>query len=80
VNGANLTAYWKAKAHEVRAMAHIGTVLAEVDAVPERKAKAKLPGDPLALRGIPIQGRGISGTMRNTRPDVQVVWLDDGRW
>lgn len=30
---------------------------------------SKLPGDSLALRGIPAIGRGVSGARRDTRPE-----------
>lgn len=30
--------------------------------------RSKLPGDPIALRGIPVQGRGIGGAIHETRP------------
>lgn len=30
--------------------------------------RSKLPADPLSLRGIPVQGRGIGGAIRDTRP------------
>lgn len=37
--------------------------------VPLRKiAPGSLPGDELALRGIPAVGRGVSGAIRGTRP------------
>ena len=29
---------------------------------------SKLPGDPLALRGIPAIGRGVTGAINHTRP------------
>lgn len=29
---------------------------------------AKLPGDPMALRGIPVIGRGVGGASPGTRP------------
>lgn len=29
---------------------------------------SKLPGDPIALRGIPAIGRGITGAIHKTRP------------
>lgn len=29
---------------------------------------SKLPGDPIALRGIPAIGRGITGAIHTTRP------------
>lgn len=30
--------------------------------------RSKLPADPRSLRGIPVQGRGIGGAIRDTRP------------
>lgn len=30
---------------------------------------SKLPGDPIALRGIPAIGRGVGGAIEGTRPD-----------
>jgi len=32
------------------------------------KERARLPGEPGELRGIPVQGRGIGGAIRDTRP------------
>lgn len=36
----------------------------------------KLPGDELALRGLPALGRGVSGEIRGTRPDRAIEHLD----
>lgn len=33
---------------------------------------AKLPGDPMALRGIPVIGHGIGGTSPGTNPETAV--------
>jgi hypothetical protein len=35
--------------------------------------KAKLPGDPVALRGVPAIGKGIRGEIRHTQPEREVV-------
>ena len=37
----------------------------------EAKAIAKLPGDPYALRGIPMIGRGVGGTITGTHPEAR---------
>lgn len=40
-----------------------GSTIAEVANI-----ASKLPGDPMALRGIPTIGRGITGAQPHTRP------------
>lgn len=38
--------------------------------VPEEvRFTSKLPGDPIALRGIPAIGRGVGGAVRGTSPE-----------
>jgi hypothetical protein len=34
-----------------------------------RPAIGKLPGDALAMRGIPVLARGVTGAIARTRPD-----------
>lgn len=34
----------------------------------EKRVKASAGGDPDAMRGVPIQARGVSGAIRGTRP------------
>lgn len=43
--------------------------------MPDRNPKAKLPGDPFALRGIPVVGvhGGAGGAMRDTRPGERLL-------
>lgn len=41
-------------------------------ALPERRFKAKLPGDERALRGIPAIGRNVQGAILGTRPDTRI--------
>jgi hypothetical protein len=69
-----LTTYWTAKAHEVKYLSclpDVGAAMVETNTIPVRgTARAKLPGDPLAMRGVPIQTKGIGGSMRSTRPDA----------
>jgi len=38
----------------------------------QHPSTSKLPGDPMALRGIPIIGHGIGGTSPGTNPDRAV--------
>ena len=46
----------------------------QVEVVTENPAFAsKLPGDGLALRGIPAIGRGVSGAIRFTSPESAAV-------
>lgn len=43
----------------------------------ETVVSAKLPGDPVALRGVPAIGLGVTGAKRETRPG----WcLSAGGW
>jgi hypothetical protein len=42
--------------------------------MPDRQSKSKLPGDPVALRGVPFQGKGIpGGTIMGTAPESEAV-------
>jgi len=41
--------------------------------LPERHVRSKLPGDPLALRGIPAIGRSVSGCIRHTNPEAEAM-------
>lgn len=51
--------------HQARVIARIAR---ETGAIFERPHVGKLAGDPMALRGIPAVGRGISGVSPGTRP------------
>lgn len=42
-------------------------------------SKSKLPGDAAALRGIPIQGKGIGGAMRDTKPEDALLMKEKRR-
>jgi hypothetical protein len=42
------------------------------DTLPDRTTM-KLPGDPQALRGVPIVGRGIGGVQRGTQPEAETI-------
>lgn len=35
--------------------------------------RSKLPGDPDALRGVPIHARHVGGTMRHTQPEAETI-------
>jgi len=56
---------WKA---EVEGLRKIEKALREAGVDFPRPSSAKLPGDPRAMRGIPLVGQGISGAIRGSRP------------
>ena len=64
--------HWKTKAHNlITAQAQLIAQLArETDTTTiTRPARGATPaGDEHRLRGIPMQARGVSGTMRGTQP------------
>lgn len=44
-----------------------------MDAVDVPVFRSKLPGDPLALRGIPAIGRGVGGAIPGTNPELRAL-------
>jgi hypothetical protein len=50
--------------------AHNAKVLAQLEseAADEPVRPGSLPGDELALRGVPVVGRGVAGAIPGTRP------------
>jgi hypothetical protein len=46
----------------------------------EKVISAKLPGDPVALRGIPVVGRGIGGASPGTKPEGVIYRLSQDRY
>jgi hypothetical protein len=64
--------HWKTKAHElVTAQAQLVAALAREADTPTltKPVRGATPaGDELRLRGIPMQARGVGGTMRGTQP------------
>ncbi len=65
---------WK---QEVESLRKIAKALLESGAEFPKPASAKLPGDPDALRGIPMTGRGIGGAIRGTRPESETIRRDE---
>jgi hypothetical protein len=52
-------------------IAALKRIKSDFDAQPEQFVTMKLPGDPDALRGLPMVGRnGRGGHIRGTRPDL----------
>lgn len=76
-----LSSYWTTKAHEVRylsALVVVGEVMLEANTIPVRgTARAKLPGDPLAMRGVPICGPMIGSTSPGTQPELALLRRHD---
>jgi hypothetical protein len=58
----------KRKREELEWERKLGRIMLETGLALPRSSPAKLPGDPDALRGIPMVGRGIGGAMRGTKP------------
>lgn len=55
------------------------TTRVDTEAQPKSpKYASKLPGDPIALRGIPAIGRGVGGAVFGTSPD-RVIMSSEGR-
>ena len=43
--------------------------------IPEPVYASKLPGDTEALRGVPAIGRGVSGAVKGSRPELDASFL-----